>query len=424
MRKVWLVLKREYVTRVRTKTFLITTFALPLLFAGYIAFVVIIARGQGDRTLEIVIVDEAGGLVQSILPNLKEKLPNGSPAFKVVESFESPMNGKETLAGLRKRVLAGELNAYVVISRDAVEGKDIEYYTKNPGDLTRTGSLGHAVSDAVISRRLSDRGVHVEDVSKLVAGVNVKLVKLTAQGESEEKGETFLVGFVVAMVLYMTLVIYGVSTMRSVLEEKTVHIVEILVSSVRPMQLLLGKILGVAAAGLTQYLIWMVTGGLVGAYGSAMAAAFSPRAASFNIHIPASLLIYMVIFFLTGYFLYASLFATVGAIVSSEQDAQQLQMPVITPLILSIVLLNVVLRDPNSTTSIVLSLIPLFAPLLMLVRIAFQTPPFWQIALSIALLVVTTLGVVWFSARIYRVGILMTGKRPSLVEILRWLRYS
>jgi ABC-2 type transport system permease protein len=424
MHKVWLVVKREYITRVKTKAFLFTTIALPLLFAGYIAFVVVLARGQGDKTLKVAIVDEGGGLVSSVVPNLKEKLPNGNPAFEVVESFESPGNDKETLAGLRKRVLAGKLDAYLVIPRDAAEGKDIEYYTKNPGELVRTGSLGRAVSDAVITRRLDAQGIHVEDVSKLVAGVGVKLVKITEQGETEEGGETFIVGLVVVMVLYMTLLIYGVSTMRSVLEEKTAHIVEILVSSLRPIQLLLGKILGVAAVGLTQYLIWTVTGALVGTYGAALASTFSSNAGSFNLHIPPSLLIYMVIFFLTGYFLYASMFATIGAIVSSEQDAQQLQIPVMSPLILGIILLNVVLRNPSSTTSVVLSLIPFFAPLLMLVRIAFQTPPFWQIALSIGLLVVTTLGVVWFSARIYRVGILMYGKRPSLVEILRWLRYS
>jgi ABC-2 type transport system permease protein len=422
VRKVWLVIKREYLTRVRTKAFVFSTVLIPVLLLAYMAFIIVISTRQGGETLNLAIVDETGNLAAEVAAGLKEKLAGGKPAFRVAETLEKPQESAK--ADLRDKVLRGELNAYLLIPKDVLAGKDVEYYTKNPGDLTRIAPLRRAVGEAVVARRLSDQGIHVKDLAKVTEWVDVRLVKVTPQGETREGGQTLLTGFIVAMLLYFTLIIYGISTMRSVLEEKTTRIVEILVSSLRPLHLLAGKILGVAAVGLTQYLIWSISGALLASYGAVAASAISPSASSFKIHIPPSLLVYTVVFFLGGYFLYSALYATVGAIVSTEQDAQQMQIPVITPLVLSLILLNVIIRDSNSTLSIVLSLIPFFSPILMVFRITLQTPPLWQIALSIVLLVATTAGVVWFSARIYRVGILMYGKRPSVVEIFRWLRYS
>jgi ABC-2 type transport system permease protein len=422
VRKVWLVVKREYLTRVRTKAFVFSTVLIPVLLLAYMAFIVVISTRQGGETLSIAIVDETGSLAPEIAAGLKGKLASGKPAFRVDETLEMP--GEPAKADLREKILRGQLNAYLLIPKDVLAGKDVEFYTKNPGDLTRIAPLRRAVGEAVVARRLSDQGIHVKDLAKVTEWVEVRLVKVTLQGSTEEGGQTLLTGFIVAMLLYFTLIIYGISTMRSVLEEKTTRIVEILVSSVRPLHLLAGKILGVAAVGLTQYLIWTISGALLASYGAVAASAISPSAGSFKIHIPASLLAYAVVFFLGGYFLYSALYATVGAIVSTEQDAQQMQIPIITPLVLSLILLNVIIRDSNSTVSIVLSLIPFFSPILMVFRITLQMPPLWQIALSIALLVATTAAVIWFAARIYRVGILMYGKRPSVVEIFHWLRYS
>jgi ABC-2 type transport system permease protein len=254
--------------------------------------------------------------------------------------------------------------------------------------------------------------------------VDLTLVKVTEQGEAEEKGQTLLLATALATVLYITLLTYGIATMRSILEEKSTRIVEILIASIRPSQLLAGKILGVAGVGMTQFLIWTVTAGALGAYGGAMSRALSPDAHPAPIHLPLSTLVYLVIFFLAGYFLYAALYATVGAIVSSEEDAQQMQWPVTLLVIMAFVPFGIILHDPNSPASVVLSLVPFFAPILMFLRIALQTPPFWQIALSLALLVLTTVGLIRFAGRVYRVGVLMYGKRPSLVEVLRWLKYT
>jgi ABC-2 type transport system permease protein len=212
--------------------------------------------------------------------------------------------------------------------------------------------------------------------------------------------------------------------MRSVLEEKTSRIVEILVSSVRPFQLLAGKIIGVAGVAFTQYMIWIASAALLGTYGAVVVNTLRPTADFPHIHLSAGLLIYPMIYFVLGYLLYASLYAAVGAASSSEQDAQQLQVPITLPLVFSFIMFNMVVRDPNSHTVVLLSEVPFFSPILMVLRIAAETPPFWQIGLSIFLLALTTAAVAYVSARIFRVGMLMYGKRPSVVELLRWLRYS
>jgi len=227
-----------------------------------------------------------------------------------------------------------------------------------------------------------------------------------------------------AVLLYTALIMYGVITMRSVLEEKTSRIIEILISAVRPFQLLTGKIIGVAGVAFTQYLIWIASAALLGTYGALMVNTVRPTAEFPYIHLSPAVLIYPALYFVLGYLLYASLFAAVGAAVSNEQDAHQMQMVIMLPLIFSFVMFNMVIRDPNSHTVVLLSEIPFFSPIMMVLRIAIETPPFWQIGLSFLLLGLTTAGVAYFSARIYRVGILMYGKRPSVVELLRWVRYT
>jgi ABC-2 type transport system permease protein len=427
MRKIWLVVKREYLVRVRTKGFIIGTIALPLFVVVVMLLPVILAKRQPTRTQKIAVLDETGVLAPAFTQDLSEKLPNGQPAFRVARTLNPPASGD--VAALRKdlhaEVNTGKLDGYLVLPKDVLGGKSAEFYSKNPtGDLTFLGTLRRAVSDAVIASRLEQHGVRVDKLSELVRGVNVSFIRVTREGEVEEKGQTFLVAIMVAMVLYMTLIVYGVMTMRSVVEEKRTRIVEVLVSSLRPYQLLMGKVLGVAAVGFTQYLIWTICAGLFAGYGAAMASAFSPGASVPKIQLPASMLVYLVVFYLAGYFLYASLYAAAGAMVSSDEDAQQVQMPMTLMIVVSFLLFTVIMHNPNSTLSIVLSEIPFFAPILMILRIAMQTPPFWQIALSLVLAVATTLAILQFSAKIYRVGILMYGKRPSLVELWRWLRYT
>lgn len=424
MRKFWLIFKREYLTRLRSKGFVLSTIALPVLSIGLMLFSVFLATRQTGHTLKIVVLDSAGGVASDIARGLSEKISSGQPLFEVARVVDQPQDSEKARDEIRAQVREGRLDGYLVITKEVLTGKPAEYHAKNPGDLMVLGSLRRAVSDAVIARRLSDRGVHLDDLSAVVRGVDITVLKVTERGEAEEKGQTFLTALMIVMLLYVSMAAYGGVTLSSVLEEKTTRTVEVLVSSARPSQLLAGKLLGVAAIGLTQYLIWTITGWLLAAYGLTIARAFRPGASMPEVHLPAPLLVYLVVFFLAGYFLYASLFAAVGAMVSNEEESKPLQLVLVLPLIASIILFNVILRDPNSRLSIGLSLVPFFTPILMFLRIALQTPPFWQIALSLLIMTLTTVGSVYVSAKIYRVGILMYGKRPSLVELLRWLRYS
>jgi ABC-2 type transport system permease protein len=423
MRKVWLVIKREYLTRIRSKAFIFTTVGLPVFSVGIMVFSIFMMTRQGDHTLKIALIDNAG-LANAIVSGLKAKLMSGQPLFQVVRVLERPASAGKAREELAAEVRRGQLDGYLVVPDDVLQGKAGEFHTRNPGDFMAPNTLRRALNDAVISRRLSDRGVQVEDLAKLVRGVDLTLIKITKGGEAEEKGQSLIVAFSLVMVLYITLLVYGVATMRSVLEEKTSRVVEVLVSSAQPYQLLTGKILGVAAVGLTQYLIWTVTGALVASYGGAMAAAFRPGASPPQIHLPFSLLVYALLFFLAGYFLFAALYAAVGAMVSSEEESQQVQLPITFIIVLAFLLYPVVMRDPSSRAAIIVSVLPFLSPVLMVFRIALQMPPFWQIALALGLSILTTVGVVLLSAKIYRVGILMYGKRPSLGELLRWLRYT
>lgn len=422
MHKLWLVIKREYVTRVRTKGFIFTTIIVPLLTVGILILQIVTASRQADRTLNIVVLDQDGSLASAVIKGLDGKLKNGQPEFHIAQTLERPPAGAED--NLRAQVLNGQLDAFLVLPANIDNGKvAAEFHTRNPGEVTISSELNHAVSNAVIAERLHARGVDIRDVSQLVEDVGLKVIKVGTHGETEEKGQTIVIAIIVAMLLYTTLIIYGVATMRAVMEEKTTRVIEILVASTRPFYLLAGKILGVAAVGLTQYAIWVTVGALITVYGAAMASMV--HAGAFPaLHLSGLMLGSTLIFFLAGYLLYASLYAAVGAMVSSDQEAQQAQMPVTMLIVAAVVLFNVILRDPNSPTSVVLSMVPFFAPILMLLRIALQTPPLWQIALCLGILGLTTAALVFLAARIYRVGILMYGKRPSLAELAKWVKYT
>ncbi len=425
MRKIWLVLKREYRAHVMTKSFVITTIAVPLVIVGMIVFQAFLNTSKPAHVERIAILDLSGNLGPSVADALtQKKLANGRPAFDVEEVVEKPADEQRVRQRLDERVRTKEIDGILLIPAGALSGKNPEFLVNNPGVFEVMDTLNQAVSQSLITERLRNQGIPAKALKSIVRDVDTQLVRVTAEGETEEKGQTFGVAIGMTVILYAALLMYGVATMRSVLEEKTGRVMEILVSSVKPIYFMAGKILGVAAVALTQFMIWVIAASLLAGYGIAMARSFNPSLTGITLHIPTSLLVYAVIYFEAGYLLFASLYAAVGAMVSSEQDAQQAQMPITLVVVAGFMMFGTVMRDPNSSLSIALSLFPFFSPILMILRIALQTPPFWQIALSLGLLAGTTVAVVYGAAKIYRVGVLMYGKRPSLVEVLRWLRYS
>lgn len=422
MRKVWLIVKREYLTRVKTKGFVIGTIIVPLLGIAFCMLIIFLVNHKSAHGVRLVIVDNSGKLAQPIRNALDAKLDNGQPDFTVVETILRPASPDTVQQDLRARIHSSKLDAYLWIPRDP--SQSFELHMQNPGSFSQESRLSSAVYHAVISERLNERGIHLDDTQEILRGTNLKLLKVSETGEAEEKGQSIGIAIALVVLLYTALVMYGVITMRSVLEEKTTRTMEVLISAVRPSELLCGKILGVAAAAFTQFAIWMVSIALLFSYGVLVKLGMGEGSPMSGVHVPISLVLYAAVYFFGGYFLYSSMFAAIGAACSNEQDAQQLQWLAMAPLVFCMLIYSVVMSDPTSTISVVLSEIPFFSPVLMPLRISLQTLPPWQIVLSLALLFLATVSTVYASAKIYRVGILMYGKRPSLVEMLRWLRYS
>lgn len=426
MRKVWLVIEREYLTRVKTKGFVISTIIVPIFGIGFALMMAYLATRKPTQPFRLAVVDQSGemsgALAASIRSNLNTALPNGQPEFSVAQTPLAAGSLDSTEDSLRAQVYAGELDGYLVIPSDLSSA--IELHLRNTANPQLIGRLSGAVNQALVAARLEQRGVPIADMDGLLRTADLKVLKVTRTGESVDRGQTIGVSIAFVMLLYIVLLMYGIMTMRSVLEEKTTRTMESLISVVPPFPLLAGKILGVAAVALTQFVIWMATLALLFSYGALMSAMSPGGSPLASVHIPVSLLIYALIFFAGGYFLYSSLYAAIGAACSNEQDAQQLQWMATLPLVFSVAIFSMVISDPASRASVVLSEIPFFTPILMTLRISVQTPPFWQIALSIGLLYVSVVGVVYVSARVYRVGVLMYGKRPNLPELLRWLRYT
>jgi ABC-2 type transport system permease protein len=422
MRKIWLIIKREYLTRVKTKGFVIGTLLIPFLGIVSVGLVAFLASHGSKTKFRIAIVDNIGGQGESVAQDLERPAKADRPQFVVTQSIQQPGSSDAVEDDLRAEVNARALDAYLVIPADL--SQPAELHTRNPGNFRVIAPLTAAVNQALIEARLNARGIHVKDLGDVARGEELKVIKVSQGGEAVERGQTIGVAIGLVILLYMSLLMYGIITMRSVLEEKTTRTMEVLISSVQPFQLLTGKILGVAGVAFTQFLIWIVSLGLLLTYGAVMAAMFSPGSSFPAIHIPVSLLIWAVFFFFGGYFLYSAMFAAIGAACSSEQDAAQLQWLAMGPLVFTMMIYWTVLSDPSSKASLVVSEIPWFSPILMPLRISIQAPPVWQMVLSVVLLLLAILGMIYFSAKIYRIGVLMYGKRPTLPELVRWLRYS
>jgi ABC-2 type transport system permease protein len=422
VRKILLIIKREYLTRVRTKGFIIGTIIVPLIGLGSVLLVVFLVGHTATQSLRIVIVDNSGSLAPAIVHGLDGKLADGQPQFTVEEIDSRPASLDVLQQDLRARINSEKLDAYLLVPQDL--DQSFELHMRNPDNFSLIGPLSKAVDQAVISSRLDRRGVHLDNIQTVLKSTDLQLLKVSETGESVEKGQGIAIAVSLVVLLYTSLLMYGIITMRSVIEEKTTRTMEVLISSVRPFELLAGKILGVAAVAFTQFAIWMASTALLFSFGVLASLGMTRNSPLAGVHVPISLVIYACVFFVGGYFMYASMFAAIGSACSNEQDAQQLQWLAMAPLVFCMIIYGVIHNDPTSRTAIILSEIPFFAPVLMSLRISLQTPPAWQIALSVALLVLTTVAVMYAPAKIYRVGVLMYGKRPSLVELVRWLRYT
>ncbi len=421
-RRTWTLIRREYLQRVRNKWFLFATLSVPILMLGSMFLPVFLAgRGQ-TRPVVLAVADRTESGLELRLADLLADDSIVVRAFKPDATVRDLVSLRESL-GNDPLLLSPEADAYLVFPADVGSGRE-------PGlvevrDLgSRIRAIRAATEDVVHWHRLRQAGLASADASGALTPVSLEVMPFDP---ADARSEIFqVIGFVFAMMLYVMFIVYGQMVARGVLEEKTSDIVEILVSSVRPRELMLGKILGIGAVGLTQVGIWGIVGvtlsqfGLGGRMGELIGLGVSLVGFVF----PWSILVFGFLYFVLGYLMYSAMFAGAGAMMTSEQDVQQVLVPMMMPIIIPIFLMPAVVDAPDATWVQIVSVIPVFSPILMPVRITVMAVPLWQNLAAIGLLMLAIWGMSWVAGRIYRVGILMKGKAPTLPQLVHWIRHG
>jgi len=427
MRKVWMLIQREYLERVRSRSFVIFTLLMPAFMAGSVLIPEKIEEMNSGAEKRIVVVANDPQLAAAVGRELSAAKPKADLTPETEEemkpsvySIQVDTDTSDAEADrLRQQVSDGRITGFLWLTDSALKDHKVIYSTKEAADFGQSVEIRNAVRTAVTKQHLSQKGMNGPEIDTILTPIKLKTIRIENGREGTSGTMVFFTAFAMVMLLYSVVLIYGIAVMRSVIEEKNTRILEVLLSAVTPRQLLAGKILGVGAVGLTQIVIWVTFAILFSVPGLLASRSFLGE-----VHIPVEGMIAFAIFFLLGYLLYSSMYAAIGAMVNTDHEAQQMQWPAMVPLVLGVVLMNFVIQHPNSPLAFWLSIFPFFAPILMLVRILVAQPPLWQIALCIAIMVATVYGLLALASRIYRIGILMYGKRPTLPELRRWLRYA
>ena len=414
MHKIWAIVRREFVERVRTRWFWIGALVGPVLFGVVFFLSGQLGRGGGPKRIAIVDASatQAGASIAEHLSRSGNWATRVAAAPAVIDSLTAEVRAKR-------------LDGFLIVTDAALDSGKVEYRGSNV--FAGKGALQRPVGEALTVLRLQRAGVDPRLVARASIPLRLETCKISRGATcGESAAQSFSLAYFMGIILYTAILLYGINVMSSVLEEKTTRIVEVLVSSLRPFQLLLGKVLGVGAVSIFQFLIWGVAGRLLLARQSPVAAGDVRGAGADELfqmpHVTGATFAVFMAYFLGGFFLYSAMFAAVGAMSSTEQEARQAQQPVAWMLVLSFISMFAMLNDPGSTLAVTLSLVPFSAPVAMPVRWAAGNLPASELALSLAILLVAIVGVTWVAARIYRVGILMTGKRPNLKELWRWVR--
>lgn len=434
---VVVVAKREYLQRAKTKAFWITTLILPL-FVVAISIVPSLLIAKSRSTQRIVVVDETGKLGPDLVqrlnsqeakapkkeePNLRRRGEEGMITFQA--SAEPPSaDRKAQEADLNRRVLGKEIDAWVRIPPGVLADKPIEYHARNVSNVLTQSALRDEISSAVRLERFREAGIDPGRVDELSRSVELDPQRVSATGSRAEGSlGAAALAMVLFFILYIAIIMWGQQVMQGVLEEKGSRVIEVVISSVTPFELMMGKLIGICLLGLTQLALWLGTMLVVTSPGIVATMAFLPPGVSLPT-LSAVTLINFVLLFILGFLAYATLYAGIGASFNNLQEAQQAASLAMVFVIIPVMVMYPVINDPNSRMATILSLIPMFTPLLMPLRIAIEMPPVWQVALAYALTIGFVIGMIWVCSRIYRVGILMYGKKPTFAEIWKWTRYA
>lgn len=450
MRKFLAVVKHEYKKIVLKWTFLIGILLFPFLGAMLAVVPAIIFSIKGEPT-RISVADRSGKVAPRLKENLsaermqekakkaaqdakaditvdqQEKLKRDTEQFQnsfvFVDYTADGKSDEQVRAELLQKIADDQLDAYLIVPAN-FETKEavFEFRSRKAGDFITNSSLEDALNDAVRSQRLADAKIDEKLLKDINQKVDLETKKIDEKGTEKDNDSIFVASFVIGLMIYITLAIYGQAIMGAVVEEKDTRIAEILFSSARPFELMMGKLVGVGLAALTQLAIWIVSGVVLAGLGASQLAA---AGMDFELpHITPLMIVYFLIFFLLGFFIFSSIFALIGSMVTTVQEGGQFSLPPILLLLVGYYFSFAVMRDPNSSLSFWVSIAPFFAPITMPVRILAETPPFWQIGLSMLINGLAIAGLVWLAARVYRVGMLMYGKRATLPEVWKWIRQS
>jgi ABC-2 type transport system permease protein len=406
---VWLIAKREYLERIRTKGFLIATIVIPLLM-GTLVFGsrYFASRAKTESHIVIVTTDS------TFAADLKHKLESGKDSHMRVD-VEQPSTTTHTQLDNQLLDKDGTLAGYLWVTPAPwpAELPHFAFKARSAADISTQATLEDAIQTVLMREHLIAHGIAGAEIDTLASPVHLDT---SASGDT---ANAFFSAYLLFFLMYMVIMLYGMNTARSIIEEKTSRVFEVLLATIKPEELLAGKIIGVGAVGLTQTGAWMAAAFLVANSGLSAALGGSSGA-------PISLhqVLFFVLYFLFGFLIYSSMAAALGAMTNSEQELQQLNLFLVMPLAFCMVMIFPIIRAPDSTLAKVVSLIPFCSPLLMNFRISLTQVPPWQIWLSFVLMSLTIASILWFSSRIYRIGILMYGKKPSIPEIFRWLKYS
>ncbi len=439
MRKLWAVLKREYRETVRKPSFLIMTVLAPFLLGALMLVPAFLAsRGMGERRVAVL---DGTGRLRAAVEGLAGEAPAERSAFaggrgtnvptgRIVPEYVDlfTVDPKNAVGPYLERLSVERtpkerrLDGVLLVPADAFERPitHLTYFSRSAADLLAQERLGRAVNRALQRERLAARGVAPAELELILAPLPVETVQVTKSGQERRGGEgSFVLAMLFLALLFIPSLVYGQEVMRGVIQEKTDRVVELLVSSMTPMELLSGKILGMAAIGLTQMAVWVTMGGAV-----AVAGLSEARSAGFDLStvLRPSIAVWFVVFFLLSYLVTVGVYAAGGAIVSSEKEAQQVLTPVMLVFLVPWFLMMPILTNPDSTLSVVLSLVPIYTPMTMFIRLLVSEPPAWQVALSLLLSVATIAFLLKASAKVFRAGLLATGKRPTIPELWRWLK--
>ena len=436
MKKIFAVVRREFVERVRTKAFLISTLLLPVFMVA--VFLLPVLMSGTSRTSRVALVDASSAAVGPQMAAIlgAEKLGTRADAearysVQVFPTNEAGLvkvrDGLIAHTGFGRDHKADQWSGVLVLTDATLASGKLAYYGGNVGGLEAMGKLQRTLSQALAAWRLGKSGIDPALVKQAIAPADLQTIKVEDGKLAGQSGEqSFMLAYAMGFILYIAVLIYGQQTMTSVVEEKNSRIMEVLASSLTPFQMLLGKVLGVGSAGLAQMAIWGGSAALLSSQRGPLGAMFGMNAATLaSLPIPsmsASVLVIFLLYFLLGFLLYGALYAAIGAMCNSIQETQQYALFVTMFILVGFFAMFSVIRDPNSNLGMVMSLVPFFAPFVMPVRWSMTTVPPMELALSLGLMVVGLLACTWLAGRIYRTGILMYGKKPSWSELLRWIR--